>query len=106
MKCRILRHFIWVFTVCKSTPLGASNIQRVKITYLQLCLSLSFQNGSLKIIDRCKNIFKLAQVSFSSCIGKSLAGKLLMVGWLITSSSVAQSHINDVGSGQGQKNLV
>ena len=30
MKCRIMRHFIWVFTVCQSTNLGASTIQSVK----------------------------------------------------------------------------
>ena len=31
MKCRILPHFIWVFTVCQSTPhLGVSTIHRVK----------------------------------------------------------------------------
>ena len=29
MKCRIMLHFIWVFTVCKSTHLGVSLIQRV-----------------------------------------------------------------------------
>ena len=26
----LLRHFIWVFTVCKSSPLGVSSIQKVK----------------------------------------------------------------------------
>ena len=30
MKCRILRHFIWVFTVLQSTHLGVCSIQRVK----------------------------------------------------------------------------
>ena len=30
MKFRFMRHFIWVFTVCKSTRLGVSRIQRVK----------------------------------------------------------------------------
>ena len=29
MKCRILRHFIWVFTVCQNTPIGVSTLQRV-----------------------------------------------------------------------------
>ena len=29
MKCSIMLHFIWVFTVCKSTHLGVSRIQRV-----------------------------------------------------------------------------
>ena len=29
MKCRILRHFFWVFTVCRSTPVGISSIERV-----------------------------------------------------------------------------
>ena len=29
MKCRIKRHFIWVFTVCQSNHLGVSSIQRV-----------------------------------------------------------------------------
>ena len=29
MKCRFKRHFVWVFTVCKSTRLGVSSIQRV-----------------------------------------------------------------------------
>ena len=30
MKCRILRHFIWGYTVCKSTRLRVSRIQRIK----------------------------------------------------------------------------
>ena len=30
-------HFIWVFTVCKSTHLGVSNIQRVKLTVSWFC---------------------------------------------------------------------
>ena len=30
MKCRIKWHFIWVFTVCYSTLLGVSGLQRVK----------------------------------------------------------------------------
>ena len=29
MKCSIMLHFIWAFTVCKSTCLGVSRIQRV-----------------------------------------------------------------------------
>ena len=29
VKCSIMLHFIWVFTVCKSTRLGLSRIQRV-----------------------------------------------------------------------------
>ena len=35
MKCCIMWHFIWVFTVCNSTLLGVSRIQSVKkINYL------------------------------------------------------------------------
>ena len=30
MKCSIMLHFIWVFTVCKSTRLGVSQIQAIK----------------------------------------------------------------------------
>ena len=30
-KCSIMLHFIWVFTVCKSTRLGVCRIQRIKI---------------------------------------------------------------------------
>ena len=30
MKCRIMLHFMWVFTVCKSTCLGVPRIERVK----------------------------------------------------------------------------
>ena len=30
MKSRMMQNFIWVFTVCKSTHLGVSPIQRVK----------------------------------------------------------------------------
>ena len=33
MKCSIMLHFIWVFTVCKSTYLGVSPIQRIKIDF-------------------------------------------------------------------------
>ena len=32
MKCRIMRHFIWVFAVCQSTRLGVSSLKRVKDT--------------------------------------------------------------------------
>ena len=31
MKCRIMLHFIRVFTVCQSTPLEVSSIQRVNV---------------------------------------------------------------------------
>ena len=31
MKCRLMRHFSWVFTVCQSTQLGFSRPQRVNI---------------------------------------------------------------------------
>ena len=30
MKCSIMLHFIWIFTVCQSTSLGVSSIQRVQ----------------------------------------------------------------------------
>ena len=30
MKCHIMWHFIWVFTVCQSTCLGVSGLLRVK----------------------------------------------------------------------------
>ena len=30
MKCSIVQYFIWYFTVCKSTCLGVTHIQRVK----------------------------------------------------------------------------
>ena len=29
MKCNVMWHLIWVFTVCQSTPLGVFSIQRV-----------------------------------------------------------------------------
>ena len=32
MKCSMILHFIWVFTVCKSARLGVSRIQRVNQT--------------------------------------------------------------------------
>ena len=35
MKCSMMLHFIWVLTVCQSTHLGVSSIQRVNI---QRCL--------------------------------------------------------------------
>ena len=35
MKCRIMQHFNWVFTVCKGTHLGVFGLQMVK--YLDLC---------------------------------------------------------------------
>ena len=30
MKCSIMLHFVWVFTVCLSTPLVVFSLQRVK----------------------------------------------------------------------------
>ena len=30
MKCSIMLHFIWLFTVCQNTHLGVSRIQRIK----------------------------------------------------------------------------
>ena len=44
MKCSIVLHFIWVFTVCKSAQLGVSRIQRVKIYNTRL----PDKNGYLK----------------------------------------------------------
>ena len=38
MKCRMMRHFIWVFTVCKNTRLGVSSIQRLKDFWWQCCI--------------------------------------------------------------------
>ena len=32
----VMRHFIWVFTVCQSTRLGVSSIQKVNIKYCSL----------------------------------------------------------------------
>ena len=31
MKCSSMLHFIWVYTVCQTTRLGVSSIQRVNI---------------------------------------------------------------------------
>ena len=36
MKCRIKRHFIRVYTVCQSTRLRVSGIQRVNMAYSRL----------------------------------------------------------------------
>ena len=36
MKCSIMLHFIWAFTVCQSTHLGVSSIQ--KVTYYEHCI--------------------------------------------------------------------
>ena len=32
IKCRLKRHFIWVFTVCHSTSLGVSSPQKETVT--------------------------------------------------------------------------
>ena len=40
MKYRIMRYFIWVNTVCESTCLRGSQIQRVNLKYLALCMRL------------------------------------------------------------------
>ena len=32
MKCRLMRHFIWVFTVCHSTSLGVSSPRKDTVT--------------------------------------------------------------------------
>ena len=34
MKCSIMLHFIWVFTVCQSTSLGVSRTERVSTDVL------------------------------------------------------------------------
>ena len=31
MKCRIMRHFIWVFTDCQNIRMGPSSLQRVNV---------------------------------------------------------------------------
>ena len=36
MKCSIMLHFIWVFTVCQSTGFGVSSKQRVNSTFLPM----------------------------------------------------------------------
>ena len=43
MKCRTMRHFIWVFTVCQSTHFGVSGLQRVNGKNLFLPLRLAGQ---------------------------------------------------------------
>ena len=40
MKCSIMLHFIWVFTICQSTSLGVSSIQRVIVS--TLCIDARF----------------------------------------------------------------
>ena len=45
MKGHIVHHFIWVFTVCLSTGLGVSNLQRIKIKF-NICKILNL-NGKL-----------------------------------------------------------
>ena len=50
MKCRIMRHFIWVFTVCQSICLGVSDRQRVNpftffVSRLLFCHLLMYFGG-------------------------------------------------------------
>ena len=40
MKCRIMRHFIWVFTVCQSIRLRGSDLKRVNTTIMLFNISL------------------------------------------------------------------
>ena len=54
IKCRILRHILWVFTVCRSSPVGISSIQRVKSPELNSlnnsCLSALVSSDIAKIL--------------------------------------------------------
>ena len=54
MKCSIMLHFIWVFTVCKSTCLGASRMQIVK-NEIYVCLGILGQVWYLIVLipDLC-----------------------------------------------------
>ena len=47
IKCRIMRHFIWVFTICQSTRLGVSDLQSVTQVIFKTELKgfLTFING-------------------------------------------------------------
>ena len=47
MKCCIRHYFIWVFTVCQSTHLGVSGLQRVKM--------LVIRDGIHKMLVRIAN---------------------------------------------------
>ena len=40
IKCRIMRHFIWVFTVCQSIRLRGSDLKRVNTTIMLFNISL------------------------------------------------------------------
>ena len=62
MKCSMMLHFIWVFTVCKSTHLGVSPIQRVNYIYIflvEICRLFELQNidciKTTSVYHFCKN---------------------------------------------------
>ena len=52
MKCRIMRHFIWVLTVCICGHLGVSCKQRAKggsVPFWMISLNIDFQTVWIQI---------------------------------------------------------
>ena len=62
MKCHILWHFIWAFTVCQSTPLGIPSIQSV---------NRSLAHSSPQLLSKGTETGSLVQ-ELSSLVSKNL----------------------------------
>ena len=58
MKCHIMWHFIWVFTVCKSTHLGVSCLQRVKRLRERMLLWFGYLECSSAAVRRTWHSWK------------------------------------------------
>ena len=75
MKCSIMLHFIWVFTVCQITRLRFPSIQRVKI--VSICSTVTLKIGSrspkpyhLFSMGKCKtcHFFLSAKSALPYCV--------------------------------------
>ena len=49
MKCRIMRHFIWVFAVCKSTRFGVYGLESVINIYSYIIHLLALCEGNIRL---------------------------------------------------------
>ena len=65
MKCSIMLHFIWVFTVCQSSRLGVSSIQRDDNNgAFTLKASITTKNHSAFVID----LLNVLEASWSNSV--------------------------------------
>ena len=96
MKCRILWHFIWVFTVCESTPLGVSNKGAYVVSTRILCADPNafIGNGENKYFSQYAEQNMLKQQRGGKCV-KAMEGRLSVVFILWASHNITYTDASE-----------